>query len=280
MNAENDSINYYINLISKYGLLTRAEEQTIATNIQKDIEKDKNINLLVQSNLKLVVKIAHKYKNYGVDLMDVICMGNEGLSIAAERYRPTKAKFSSYAAFWIKQKIRRGISAQARDIRIPASRLTQIHKINVISKSMEEELGREPTAEEISEITGIKQVRIQKILGMQISYVHIDAPCPEVGNKTFAEIIPDNNAIAPDAEAVMLNEQDWLAQTLKDLPLNEQEVLKARFGLDGHQPKTLEEIGKNMGLTRERIRQIEAKSLKRLKGKFKTLSVPSNLLLL
>jgi RNA polymerase primary sigma factor len=214
----------------------------------------------------LVVKIAREYGDYGVPLLDLINEGNIGLMKAVERFDPSKgAKLSTYAAWWIKQSIRRALSNQSKTIRLPVHVGDKLLHMRRASARLEEELGREPTNEELAEALDTTAARISALRTSALTPTSLDAPVGEDDSKRFDEIIGDEHANSPYAHLEDKTTKDMLRELLVTLPEREQTILRFRFGLDGDRERTLEEVGQRFGVTRERIRQIQNIALQKLR---------------
>ena len=259
-----DSVKMYLKDIGQVPLLSTEEEKELARRMQEGdtAARDK----LSEANLRLVVSIAKKYSGKGMQFLDLIQEGNLGLMKAVEKFDYTKGfKFSTYATWWIKQSITRAIADQARTIRIPVHMVETINKTNRLQRQLLQILGREPTPAEIAEKMGVsveKVIEIQKIAQDPVS---LEKPIGEEEDSHLGDFIEDNTSASPaeKAESRMLREQ--LLQVLSTLTPREQEVLRMRYGIDDARAKTLEEVGKEFNVTRERIRQIEAKALRKLR---------------
>ncbi len=259
-----DHVRMYLKEIGKVPLLTSDEEVVLAKKMEKGDQAAKA--KLAEANLRLVVSIAKRYVGRGMQLLDLIQEGNLGLMKAVEKFDYKKGyKFSTYATWWIRQAITRAIADQARTIRIPVHMVETINKLLRVSRQLLQELGREPTNEEIAEKMDIPVARVREILKISQDPVSLETPIGEEEDSHLGDFIKDENITAPaDAAAfVLLKEQ--LNEVLYTLTDREQEVLKLRFGLDDGRARTLEEVGKEFNVTRERIRQIEAKALRKLR---------------
>ena len=259
-----DPVRMYLKEIGKVPLLTAEEEVELAMKIENgDAEAKKR---LAEANLRLVVSIAKRYVGRGMLFLDLIQEGNLGLIKAVEKFDYRKGyKFSTYATWWIRQAITRSIADQARTIRIPVHMVETINKLIRVSRQLLQELGREPTPEEIAERMDLNVERVREILKISQEPVSLETPIGEEEDSHLGDFIQDENVPAPaDAAAfAMLKEQ--LAEVMSTLTEREQKVLRLRFGLDDGHARTLEEVGKEFNVTRERIRQIEAKALRKLR---------------
>jgi RNA polymerase primary sigma factor len=259
-----DPVRMYLKEIGKVPLLSSAEEQDLAKRMEEGDEEAKK--KLCEANLRLVVSIAKRYVGRGMLFLDLIQEGNLGLIKAVEKFDFRKGfKFSTYATWWIRQAITRAIADQARTIRIPVHMVETINKLIRVSRQLLQELGREPKPEEIAKEMDMTVEKVREILKIAQEPVSLETPIGEEEDSHLGDFIPDNDAPAPaDAAAFsMLKEQ--LIEVLDTLTPREQKVLKLRFGLEDGRARTLEEVGKRFEVTRERIRQIEAKALRKLK---------------
>jgi RNA polymerase primary sigma factor len=259
-----DPVRQYLREIGKVPLLAAEEEIELAKGFERGEKKSKD--KLIQSNLRLVVSIAKKYIGRGLSLLDLIQEGNQGLIRAVEKYDWRKGfKFSTYATWWIRQAITRAIADQARTIRIPVHMVETINKLYRISRRLMQELGREPTPEEIAEEAEIEPDRVREIFKIAQEVTSLEAPVGEDQESFLGDFIPDESQLSPVDAASKQLLKDHLDEVLSTLSDREARVLKLRFGLEGNKQMTLEEVGKVFGVTRERIRQIEAKALRKLK---------------
>ena len=259
-----DPVRMYLKEIGKVSLLTADEERELAIRMEQGDEEAKK--KLCESNLRLVVSIAKRYLNRGLSFLDLIQEGNLGLIKAVDKFDYTKGyKFSTYATWWIRQAITRSIADQARTIRSPVHMVETINKLIRISRQLLQEYGREPTSEEIAKEMGITVEKVREIKKISQDPVSLETPIGEEEDSHLGDFIPDDDVPAPvDAAAYsMLKEQ--LMEVLDTLSDREKKVLMLRFGLEDGRPRTLEEVGKEFNVTRERIRQIEAKALRKLR---------------
>lgn len=260
----NDPVRMYLKEIGRVPLLTAEEEIELAKRIEQGDEEAKK--RLAEANLRLVVSIAKRYVGRGMLFLDLIQEGNMGLIKAVEKFDYRKGyKFSTYATWWIRQAITRAIADQARTIRIPVHMVETINKLIRVSRQLLQELGREPTPEEIAKEMGMTPEKVREIMKIAQEPVSLETPIGEEDDSHLGDFIEDQDAPAPaDAAAYeLLKEQ--LEEVLSTLTEREENVLRLRFGLDDGRARTLEEVGKVFGVTRERIRQIEAKALRKLR---------------
>jgi RNA polymerase primary sigma factor len=259
-----DPVRQYLREIGKFPLLNAEEEIELAKAFEKGVKHSKD--KLIESNLRLVVSIAKKYIGRGLSLLDLIQEGNQGLIRAVEKYDWRRGfKFSTYATWWIRQAITRAIADQARTIRIPVHMVETINKLYRTSQRLMQELGREPTHEEIGEELELTADRVREIFKISQEVTSLNTPVGEDEDSTLGDFIPDERQASPVDQASRQLLKDHLEEVLSTLSEREAKVLSLRFGLDGGQQRTLEEVGKVFGVTRERIRQIEAKALRKLR---------------
>jgi RNA polymerase primary sigma factor len=259
-----DPVRQYLREIGRVPLLDAEQEVELAKRYEKNEKRAKD--KLTESNLRLVVSIAKKYIGRGLSLLDLIQEGNQGLIRAVEKYDWRKGfKFSTYATWWIRQAITRAIADQARTIRIPVHMVETINKLYRTSRRLMQELGREPTPEEIGEQLDIEPDRVREIFKIAQEVTSLEAPVGEDQESFLGDFIPDESQLSPVDQASKQLLKDHLDEVLATLSDREARVLKLRFGLEGNKQMTLEEVGRVFGVTRERIRQIEAKALRKLK---------------
>ena len=259
-----DHVRMYLKEIGKVPLLTAEEEVELAIRIENGDETAKD--RLNEANLRLVVSIAKRYVGKGMQFLDLIQEGNLGLLKAVEKFDYRKGyKFSTYATWWIRQAITRAIADQARTIRIPVHMVETIHKLGRVSRQLSQELGKDPTPEQIAQEMNMPVDKVREIMKISQDPVSLETPVGEEEDSHIGDFIPDDDAPAPSesAAAILLREQ--LMEVLETLTPREQKVLKLRFGLDDGCQRTLEEVGREFHVTRERIRQIEAKALRKLR---------------
>ena len=262
--AVDDPVRMYLKEIGKVPLLTAQEEIDLAKRMEAGDEYAKQ--KLCEANLRLVVSIAKKYVGRGMLFLDLIQEGNLGLIKAVDKFDWTKGyKFSTYATWWIRQAITRSIADQARTIRIPVHMVETINKLIRVSRQLLQEEGREPTPDEIAEEMGISVEKVREILKIAQEPVSLETPIGEEEDSHLGDFIPDDEAPAPAEAAAFSMLKEQLVDVLGTLTEREQKVLKLRFGLEDGRARTLEEVGKKFDVTRERIRQIEAKALRKLR---------------
>jgi len=260
----NDPVRMYLKEIGKIPLLTSEEEVELAQAIEQNSEDARR--RLAEANLRLVVSIAKKYVGRGMLFLDLIQEGNLGLIKAVEKFDYRKGyKFSTYATWWIRQAITRAIADQARTIRIPVHMVETINKLIRISRQLVQDLGREPLPEEIAEEMNISEDRVREILKIAQEPVSLETPIGEEDDSHLGDFIEDHEAQAPADAAAFELLKEQLEDVLDTLSAREEKVLRLRFGLDDGRSRTLEEVGQYFGVTRERIRQIEAKALRKLR---------------
>ena len=260
----NDPVRMYLKEIGRINLLTTDEEFEYAGRAVEGDEYAKK--MLAESNLRLVVSIAKRYVGRGMLFLDLIQEGNIGLMKAVDKFDPTKGyKFSTYATWWIRQAITRAIADQARTIRVPVHMVETINKLARVQRQLTQELNREPTEEELAKKLNISIDKVREVYKISQDPVSLETPIGEEDDSHLGDFVPDERTMSPEdyATAEMLKEE--LTDVLKTLTEREEKVLRLRFGLDDGQCRTLEEVGQIFGVTRERIRQIEAKALRKLR---------------
>ena len=297
MSANADPVRMYLREIGQVPLLNAQEEVALAMRIEAGVfaeERSADLNAsgeindldaadkaqlrrtvrdgerakreLTQANLRLVVSIAKRYLGRGMHILDLIQEGNLGLMRAVEKFDYTKGfKFSTYATWWIRQSVTRAIADQARTIRIPVHMVESINKVHRHQRALSQELEREPTIEELAKKTELKPHQVREILRISMDPLSLDSPVGDEADSHMSDFIEDKRAVMPADVATANSLSEQIMTALDDLSDREKEVVRLRFGLDGDQPQTLEEVGKQFGVTRERIRQIEAKTLAKLR---------------
>ena len=259
-----DPVRMYLKEIGKVPLLTAEQERELAIRMEQGDEEAKK--RLCESNLRLVVSIAKRYLNRGLSFLDLIQEGNLGLIKAVDKFDYRKGyKFSTYATWWIRQAITRSIADQARTIRIPVHMVETINKLIRVSRQLLQEYGREPTSEEIAKEMGISVEKVRDIKKISQDPVSLETPIGEEEDSHLGDFIPDDDVPAPVEAAAYSMLKEQLMEVLDTLSEREKKVLMLRFGLEDGRPRTLEEVGKEFNVTRERIRQIEAKALRKLR---------------
>ncbi|CAA7603455.1 RNA polymerase sigma factor, sigma-70 family [Acididesulfobacillus acetoxydans] len=259
-----DPVRMYLKEIGRVPLLNAEEEIDLAKRMEAGEENAKR--RLAEANLRLVVSIAKRYVGRGMLFLDLIQEGNLGLIKAVEKFDYTKGyKFSTYATWWIRQAITRAIADQARTIRIPVHMVETINKLIRVSRQLLQELGREPSPEEIAKIMEIPVERVREIMKIAQEPVSLETPIGEEEDSHLGDFIPDDDSPAPSEAASFILLKEQLEEVLETLTPREEKVLRLRFGLDDGRTRTLEEVGQEFGVTRERIRQIEAKALRKLR---------------
>ncbi len=254
----------YLREIGQTPLLTPEQEVQLAARIKKGDKEARS--QMIRANLRLVVKIAHDYANLGLPLLDLVSEGNIGLMKAVERFDPAKGgKLSTYAAWWIKQSIKRALANQSKTIRLPVHLVDKIAKIKRVSLSMSEELGREPTDQELADEVGLSAAKLSQLRTVSIRPASLDAPMNDEDGTEFGEIVGDDNAVDPAENLSDKNLQEEIADLLRVLDDRERKIIMSRFGLDGGNSRTLEEVGEKFGVTRERIRQLQNIALAKLR---------------
>ncbi len=260
----NDPVRMYLKEIGRISLLSNEEELNLSIRVaNEDIEAKR---ILAESNLRLVVSIAKRYVGRGMLFLDLIQEGNIGLMKAVEKFDVTKGyKFSTYATWWIRQAITRAIADQARTIRVPVHMVETINKLARVERQLTLELNREPTEEELSKKMGTSVEKIRDIYKISQEPVSLETPIGEEDDSHLGDFIPDETNMSPEDFAVNELLKDEISEVLLTLTEREEKVIRLRFGLEDGRPRTLEEVGQLFGVTRERIRQIEAKALRKLR---------------
>ncbi len=271
-NRESQSLDKYLQEIGRLELLTPEEEIELARKIKKGGEEgEKALKRLVEANLRFVVSVAKQYQNQGLSLGDLINEGNIGLIKAAKRFDETRGfKFISYAVWWIRQSILQALAEQSRIIRLPLNRIGALNRISKKFNELEQKLEREPTSEELAEALGMPVEDIKETLRLAGRHISMDAPFSEDDDDSLIDILPSDDQPAPDAGLIQESLRQEINRALAQLSEREAEVLRLYFGLDGQPPLTLEEIGERFNLTRERVRQIKEKAIRRLRHTSRT----------
>src|SRR5256714_11207790 len=277
MNDSDFGLKRYLQEIAQFSLLTPQQEIELAKKIKKGDTAARE--RMINANLRLVVTIARDYANFGLPLLDLISEGNIGLTKAVERFDPTKgAKLSTYAMWWIKQAIKRALADQGKTIRVPVHLGEKLAKMRRVSLQMSDELGREPTDEELGEEIGIASEKVARLKSVGIRPASLDAPIAENDSTEFSEVIGDDEAQTPFEllrDKNLLGEVDGLIELLD---AREKKIISHRFGLNGGKPKTLEDVGRDFGVTRERIRQLQNIALAKLRRALSKKEDPTELL--
>jgi RNA polymerase primary sigma factor len=260
--AAYDSLQSYMRELGREPLLSREEERRLARKVRAGDPQARERMIL--ANLRLVVRIARGYENMGLSLCDLINEGNIGLMKAVERYNPRKAKLSTYAAWWIKQHIKRALANQTKTIRLPVHVVDTVLKLRRVKLRLQEQLKREPTDEEMAAATGVPAPKVRCLMEAATSPLSLDAEFGD-GQPTIGDVIPDENAISPAEAAEISGNARIIRRLLAELPERERVILESRFGFGGGERETLEVVGRRFGITRERIRQIQDHLLKQLR---------------
>ena len=269
-----DTLQLYLREIGRVKLLTPKEEMALAKRIRKGDKRARE--KMITANLRLVVKIARDYEGLGLPLLDLINEGNIGLMKGVERFNPRKgAKLSSYAAWWIKQCIMRALANQSKTIRLPVHVVDKVAHIRKAEVKLREAFDREPTDQEVADHLGLNPRRIQQYRDASRAPISLDAPIGRDEPQRISEVVADPNAAAPFDRLVHENDTQLVQQVLATLTPRENKILAMRFGLDDGKAKTLEEIGARLGVTRERIRQIQEEALQKMRVKISEHETPS-----
>src|SRR5579871_5828914 len=261
---EEGSLDQYLRDISVYPLINRDEEVRLAQHIHNGDQE--SLDKLVRSNLRFVVSVAKKYQNQGVSLSDLINEGNLGLIRAAHKFDETKGiKFISYAVWWIRQAILQALAEQSRIVRVPLNRAGTLHRIGKRANALLQELGRDPTHEEIAHGMDITEEEVAKTMAISQTHLSLDAPLTPGEDNKLLDYLPDTMNPTPDEQTFEKALTESIEEALSHLKERGSKILRLYFGLDGSEPMTLEEIGALLGITRERVRQIKEKALSRLR---------------
>ena len=262
------SLDKYLHEIGKVELLSAEKEVELAKRIKKGDREA--LETLIKANLRFVVSVSKQYQNQGLSLPDLINEGNLGLIKAAERFDETRGfKFISYAVWWIRQSILQALAEQARIVRLPLNKIGSINKINKAFNKLEQEFQREPTPEEIADIMEVKSELIEDSVNFSNVHVSMDAPLRDEEGNTMYDVMLNEDSPRPDEELMDSSLRQEIERSLATLGEREAEILRFYFGLKGYQQHTLEEIGDEFGLTRERVRQIKEKAIKKLKNQYR-----------
>ncbi|MEO6866822.1 MAG: RNA polymerase sigma factor RpoD [Gaiellales bacterium] len=260
-----DPVRMYLKEIGKVALLTGEQEVSLAKRIERGDMAAKRA--LIEANLRLVVSIAKRYQNRGLQFLDLIQEGNLGLMRAVDKFDYTKGyKFSTYATWWIRQAITRAIADQARTIRVPVHMVETINKLIRTQRALSQKLGRDPSHEELGAAMEMTADKVRDVLKLNQDPVSLETPVGGEADTSLADFVEDTVTPVPDAAVTGKARREEVAEILETLSHRERKVLELRFGLRGEEPRTLEEVGQRFGVTRERIRQIEAKTLSKLKS--------------
>ena len=256
MDTPDTNIGLYLREISQVPLLTPKEEIKLAAQIKRGNKKARE--KMITANLRLVVKIAHDFSNYGLPLLDLVSEGNIGLMKAVERFDPMKGgKLSTYASWWIKQSIKRALANQSKTIRLPVHLVDKIGKIRRVSAQMTEELGREPSNDELAEELGLSEAKVAHLKNVAVRPASLDAKINADDDTAFGDLVSDERAEDPFAALRDKDLREEVGDLLDVLDPRERKIISFRFGLGGGKERTLEEVGRKFGVTRERIRQLQ-----------------------
>eukprot|EP00764_Aduncisulcus_paluster_P014121 gnl/Carplike_NY0171/7981_a11060_173.p1 GENE.gnl/Carplike_NY0171/7981_a11060_173~~gnl/Carplike_NY0171/7981_a11060_173.p1 ORF type:complete len:289 (-),score=25.70 gnl/Carplike_NY0171/7981_a11060_173:160-1026(-) len=267
-NRDTLSLDKYLHEIGKVELLSAEKEVELAKRIKKGDRQA--LETLIKANLRFVVSVSKQYQNQGLSLPDLINEGNLGLIKAAERFDETRGfKFISYAVWWIRQSILQALAEQARIVRLPLNKIGSINKINKVFNKLEQEYQREPTVEEVAEILEARPEMVEDSLNFSSVHVSMDAPIRDEEANTMYDVMLNDDSPSPDNDLIDNSLRKEIERSLSTLGDREAEILRFYFGLNGYQPHTLEEIGDEFGLTRERVRQIKEKAIKKLKNQYR-----------
>lgn len=262
--TEKSAIKLYLAEIGKIDLLTIKEEVVLAKRIQAGDEKARQ--MMIRANLRLVVKIAHDYSNFGLPLLDLISEGNIGLIKAVERFDPEKGgKLSTYAAWWIKQSIKRALANQSKTIRLPVHLVDKIAHIRRTTVLLQEELGRDPTNEELAQVLEMPVNKIAHLKSVSVRPTSLDTPVGDDESTSFGDLVGDENATTPFEDLTSKSMINDINDMIDSLDSREGEIIRLRFGLNGEKPMTLEEVGQHFEITRERVRQLQNMAINKIR---------------
>ena len=268
-NRESPSLDKYLHEIGKVQLISAEEEVSLAKKIRQGDEKA--LDQLINANLRFVVSVAKQYQNQGLTLPDLINEGNLGLIKAAQRFDETRGfKFISYAVWWIRQSILQALAEQARIVRLPLNKIGSVNKVNNTFARLEQKFQREPTSEEIAEVLDMVPKDVKEALKVSNRHVSMDAPLKPDEDNTLYDVLLASDSASPDSEMVDDSLKKEIERSLSTLSAREADIIKLYYGLNGEPPYSLEEIGKLFNLTRERVRQIKEKAIKRLKHTYRS----------
>ncbi|MCU4156041.1 sigma-70 family RNA polymerase sigma factor [Carboxylicivirga sp. A043] len=268
-NRETPSLDKYLHEIGKVKLLNADEEVVLAKKIRQG--DNKALERLINANLRFVVSVSKQYQNQGLSLPDLINEGNLGLIKAAQRFDETRGfKFISYAVWWIRQSILQALAEQARIVRLPLNKIGSINKVNNAFSRLEQDFQREPTADEIAQILEIAPKEVKEALKVSSRHVSMDAPLKKDEDNTLYDVLLSNDSLSPDTHLLDDSLRQEIDRSLATLSTRESDIIKLYYGLSGEPPYSLEEIGKLFNLTRERVRQIKEKAIKRLKNTYRS----------
>jgi RNA polymerase primary sigma factor len=267
-NRDTLSLDKYLHEIGKVELLSAEKEVELAKRIKAGDRLA--LEMLIKGNLRFVVSVSKQYQNQGLSLPDLINEGNLGLIKAAERFDETRGfKFISYAVWWIRQSILQALAEQARIVRLPLNKIGSINKINKAFSKLEQEFQREPTIEEVADLMESRPEIIEDSLNFSSIHISMDAPLRDEEASNLYDVMLNDDSLDPEEELMNVSLRKEIERSLSTLGEREAEILRCYFGLNGYQPYTLEEIGEEFGLTRERVRQIKEKAIKKLKNQFR-----------
>lgn len=267
-NRDTLSLDKYLHEIGKVELLSAEKEVELAKRIKKG--DNQALEMLIKANLRFVVSVSKQYQNQGLSLPDLINEGNLGLIKAAERFDETRGfKFISYAVWWIRQSILQALAEQARIVRLPLNKIGSINKINKAFGKLEQQYQREPTIEEIANLMETRPELVEDSMNFSSIHVSMDAPLRDEEANNMYDVMMNDESPSPDNTLINTSLRKEIERSLATLGEREADILRYYFGLNGNQPHTLEEIGDEFGLTRERVRQIKEKSIKKLKNKYR-----------
>ena len=263
-NSEKSSLDIYLKQISEISLISVEEEIELAKKISKG--DDEARKKMITANLRLVVKIAQDYSNIGLSLLDLINEGNIGLMKAVERFDPSKGgKLSTYASWWIKQSIKRALANQSKTIRLPVHMVDRVTQIRRITQQLSEKLGREPSDEELAEEMKIPVSRITHLKSVSKKPASLDSPINDEDGTNLGDLVPDEKSTSPLEKLQSKSLVGDVDKVLSTLEPREADIIRLRFGLEGRDPKTLEEVGEQIGITRERVRQLQEQAIRQLR---------------